>query len=83
LSELPASIVLHWNESHPEPPLRANPPPDRITIRWIPPPLDAIDVKYLAEDHCLAWDRHAEEVRHETDGAVHVAEFVCKHPSKY
>jgi hypothetical protein len=51
-------------------------------VRWTPAASDTIDPEYLAEQHCLAWDRRVEQVgeqvSEQADGETRLAEFVCK-----
>ena len=75
----PAAVVLRWDSTSVPDPLRPqNDPPDAIMIRWAAAASDTIDPAYLAERHCLAWDRRAEQVSEQVDGATRLAEFVCK-----
>jgi hypothetical protein len=75
----PAAVVLRWDSTSVPDPLRPqNDPPDAIMIRWAAAASETIDPAYLAERHCLAWDRRAEQVSEQVDGATRRAEFVCK-----
>ena len=76
--ELPATVVLRWDRSSPEPPLLVNQAPDVVTIGWVQSNGDIPDVKFHAEKHCQAWNRHAELVRKYANGDQHFAEFACK-----
>jgi len=76
--EAPATVVLRWDRSSSEPPLLVNQAPDVVTIGWIPSRAEAPDVKFRAERHCEAWNRHAVPVRQYVIGEQHFAEFACK-----
>jgi len=74
----PAAVVLRWDQSAPDPLRPENDPPTAILVRWTPAAGDIVDPKYMAEQHCLAWDRRAEQVSEQISGETRLAEFVCK-----
>jgi hypothetical protein len=74
----PAAVVLRWDQSAPDPLRPQNDPPNAIPVRWTPATGDTVDPKYLAEQHCLAWDGRAEQVSEQVNGETRLAEFVCK-----
>jgi len=74
----PAAVMLRWDQSAPDPLRPQNDPPNAILVRWTPAAGDIVDPKYLAEQHCLAWDGRAEQVSEQVSGETHLAEFVCK-----
>lgn len=74
----PASVVLRWDSAAPDPLAPRNDPPDAILIRWTAASASDIDASELAERHCLAWDRRAEQVREQVSGDTWLAEFVCR-----
>ncbi len=75
--EPPAVIELLWDRSA-EPPLVVNNPPDMIRARWTPSVNTVLDITDLVDQHCRAWNRHAEKVREQASGDTRTAEFVCK-----
>jgi hypothetical protein len=77
VDEPPATIALNWNDPAAE---QSGVPPDSISIDWNPLENSASDVNYLAERHCLAWDRHALQVNERVDGNIRRSEFVCRGP---
>jgi hypothetical protein len=80
VDEPPTAIDIRWERAPSEPLPFTNSPPDSITIEWDPSRNTEADVKYIAEQHCLVWDEHAEAVRDETRGTTHATRFVCKGP---
>lgn len=64
------AIVMRWDR-------KQSGPPDRLLFRWTPAAPAEFDPHSVAEKHCLAWNRRAQQVSERAAGDARIAEFVC------